>query len=173
MKQTKSNTFIALLLSALAAFAGGIIFGLIYLAGYYVYFLAILEIIFSCTIFFKFKEAKNWKVVLLSVLWSLIWCIAFNFIAVVLCETLALANEFNLTFKQSFVYLIELWKISPDVASYMNLRMFQILGMILLGSLVYGGTYIFTIIKTKKSNNQSSHVENNKQNETASKSILL
>ena len=150
MESKKNNIFLALLLSLLTALAGGVLFGLIYHLGYYIYFLAVIEIVLTCTVFFKFKKAENAGIIILAIIWSVVWTFIFNFLSIIISESILIAQEYGLTFIQGYTVLVELWKIEPEVSSYMNLRMIQIIAMIILGGIVYGISYLVNYSRAKK-----------------------
>ena len=150
MESKKNNIFLALLLSLLTALAGGVLFGLIYHLGYYIYFLAVIEIVLTCTVFFKFKKGENAGIIILAIIWSVVWTFIFNFLSIIISESILIAQEYGLTFIQGYTVLVELWKIEPEVSSYMSLRMIQIIAMIILGGIVYGISYLINYSRAKK-----------------------
>ena len=161
MKNTKSNIFLALLLSLLTSLAGGIVFGLIYNLGYYIYFLAILEIILTCNVFFKFKKTNNIGIILLAIIWAVVWTFIFNFTSIIISEILAIANEFNINFSQSAAWFAELIQTEPEVQSYITTRILQIVGMIILGGVVYGISFLINYSRAKKLKNNLEHDQPN------------
>ena len=154
-QKKKSNIFLAFLLSMLTALAGGILFGIIYGIGYYVYILAIGEIILATGVYLKFAPKTNWQNITLAIIWCVIWTFIFNLLAVVICEALFIAKELGVNFADAYKTVMELWKTDAEVKSYMNKRILEISGMILIGGIVYGIFFIVNISKAKKaSNNQ-------------------
>ena len=148
-KTNKSNIGLALLLSLLTALAGGALFGVIYGLGYYVYLLAILEIVWSCAIFLKFKTGKAGTIVC-AILWSVFWTIISNFAAVLICEAIFIASEYSLSFSESFFLLTELWKTDVEIQAYLTARLFQSIGMIVLGGIIYGISFAVNLKRNKK-----------------------
>ncbi len=146
----KPNVLLALLLSLLTALAGGLIFGLIYASGYYVYLLALAEIILSCTVFLKQFSNINKKTIAGAIFWTVIWTFVFNISAIVVCEAYWIAQEFNIKFTQAINVLTETWLIDAEIQNYMNTRALQVAGMILLGGIVYGIYYLVNQKKNKK-----------------------
>lgn len=147
---TKSNIFLALFLSFLTAIAGALVFGFIYAIGYYVYFLAIGEIILACVVFLKFCQKPNWKTITFAIIWSLAWTFLFNVLAIVVCESYFVASEYNVSFQDSLNTIIKAWKTDAEIKSYMNTRVGQVAGMIALGGFVYGIYFISQIKRNKK-----------------------
>lgn len=144
----KPNLFLALLLSLLASLAGAIVFGLIYAVGYYVYLLAIAEIILACKVFNKFYPKKHWFPITFSIIWNLLLSFAFNVMSIVLCETFFLMKELNnATFAESLKLIIDSWKSVSEVTTYMNTRVIQVAAMIIIGGIVYG---VYCLIHNKK-----------------------
>ena len=168
MEQTskKNNILLALLLSMLTALGGGVLFGIIYGIGYYIYLLALGEIILACNIFFKFYAKVNWKTITLAIVWSVVWTFIFNFFAIIVCEAIWVANEANCSFSDAYKIVIELWKTNAEIKAYMNKRMLQVAGMILLGGIVYGAYFIANIVKAKKNNQSASNNETQTNNQT-------
>ncbi len=155
MKTKKNNLGLALILSMLAALAGAVVFGIVYAIGFYIYLLAIMEIILACTVFLIYKPATKWTIVVFAIVWSFVWSFAFNIMAVVVCEAIAVANELHLSLSQSIKLVMDAWKNNADVAAYMNTRVGQILAMIFIGGVAYGGYFIANIIKAKKQGRQA------------------
>ena len=126
MKTEKNNIILALLFSLLATIGGAAAFGLIYYIGYYIYYLTAAEIIIACNLFFKFKKPKSWKTIFLAVFWGIVWTFIFNTISVMVCESIITSKEFEISFLDSFLLLIQLWGTEPEVASYMNITFYII-----------------------------------------------
>ena len=150
MKTQKNNLGLALSLSMLIALGGAVVFGIVYAIGYYIYLLAIMEIILACTVFLLYKPATKWTIVVFAIVWSFVWAFAFNIMSVVVCEAIAVADELNVSLSQGIKLVMDYWKNNAEVAAYMNGRVGQILAMIFLGGAVYGGYYIANIIKAKR-----------------------
>jgi len=161
MENKKNNIFLALLLSLITALAGGVLFGLIYHFGYYIYFLAVIEIVLTCTVFFKFKKGENAGIITLAIIWSVVWTFIFNFLSIIISEAILIAQEYGLSFIQGYTVLVELWKTEPEVSSYMNVRMIQIIAMIIFGGVVYGISYLVNYSRAKK---YKKNIENFPQN---------
>lgn len=154
MKVQKNNIVLALLLSLITTIGGAVLFGLIYYIGYYIYYLTAAEIILACAVFFKFKEPKNWKIILLSILWGFVWSFVFNALAVIICEAIMISKEFTMSFADSYYALIELWKLEPEVTTYMNTRMIQIAAIMFISGLLFGTMYIVKLSKQIKLNKE-------------------
>lgn len=170
MENKKGNILLALLMSMLAALGGGIFFGLIYFVGYYIYLLPAAAIVLACGVFFKFYKNVNWKTMTLAIIWSVVWTFIFNIFAVLIVEAIWIAKEYSTSFSVSYSLLIELWKTEPEIKSYMNARMLQIAGMILLGGVLYGTLYTVNYFKAKKAKKAMDN--NNVSTPTANNEIL-
>lgn len=154
----KSNIVLALLLSLLTALGGGIVFGIIYGIGYYIYILAAAEIYLACSVYLKYVSKPTWWHVVISIVWSIVWTFIFNLLAIVVCESIAIANEFGVSFADSFNALMNAWQTNAKIAAYMNDRMGDIIGMIFLGGIIYGASIIaaaFVAKKNKKTQSQN------------------
>ena len=152
----KSNLFLALVLSLLTALGGAVVFGLVYAIGFYIYFLAIGEIILAYTVFFKKYKNINWKTITFAVIWTVVWTFIFNIFAILVCEAIWIAEEFNVSFSVSFNVLVELWETDPSIRGYMNKRVFEVLAMTILGGIIYGTSYIIQYKKKSKHNKSQS-----------------
>ena len=159
MENKKSNVGLALLLSFLTTLVGSMVFGLVYAIGYYIYFLAVAEIMLACNVFLK-KSKANKKNIALAIIWTVVWTFIFNLLAIIICEIYWIASEFNINFSSAFKTLIDAWKVNPELKSYMNTRVLQVAGMIVLGCAIYGTYYIIQLNKNLKHNHT---VENNVQ----------
>jgi len=170
-KKENSNIVLALLISMLTSLAGGLVFGLIYGVGYYIYFLALAEIILSTNTFFKFYKKRSKGTTFLAILWGIIWTFVFNFLAIIICEAIWVANELNTSFINGYSEVIRLWRVDSDVQAYLNVRMFQILGMIILGGIVYGIYYIVNKSKLKNQNQNNQKQDNQKTSTNNNQSV--
>ena len=175
MEETKkSNIFLALLLSLLTAFAGSLLFGLIYMLGYYIYLLSAAIIILSSAVFLKFCK-NNKKNLFFSLLWGTIWTFAFNVLLIVVCEGIVLASTYNVSFEIGFKAVIELWKTNPEFQVFMNARLIEVGALILFGGIVYGILYLVRNRKKKSnpdqtpSQKETKHKTSNKNNPTQKK----
>ena len=161
-QQKRSNIFIALLLSFLTALAGGILFGIIYGLGYYIYLLALVEIVLAVSMYLNFAERKC-QAVVTATIWSMIWTFLFNILAVGICEALFLAIDFGMSFTDALNTVVELWKTNAEVRTYVNNRIFEIFDTIIIGGIVYGIYFIAKFSKEKKANKQNEKVQHRTQ----------
>ena len=148
--QKKGNILLALLLSLLTALAGGAVFGLIYGIGYYIYLLAAAEIALAVAVFIKILKVSNGKTMTLAIIWCVLWTFIFNIVAVVLCESIWVAKELGCSLFDAYKVVLDLWKTDATIQTYMNSRVMQIAGMIILGGVVYGVSAIINNKKSKK-----------------------
>lgn len=160
-EKKKSNIFLALILSMLTALAGGILFGIIYGIGYYIYLLALGEIILATGVYFKFAQKTKWFHTTFAIVWCVVWTFVFNVFAVVVCEALFITKDFGITFIESYKTVINLWQTNAEIKAYMNARVAQIAGMILLGGIVFSIYYAVGVAKAKKARkNDPEQIEN-------------
>lgn len=149
----KKNILLALAFSLLTALGGSVIFGIIYGIGFYIYLLAAAEIYVACIVYFKHIEKTTWWHILISVVWSLFWTVVFNVLAVCVCESIVISNTFDLSFFESFEFLITLWQTDADINIYMSQRVGEIVGMIFLGGIIYITSLIVKKVSNKKRGN--------------------
>lgn len=152
----KSNILLALVLSLLTALAGAVVFGLVYAFGFYIYFLAIGEIILAYTVFFKKYKNINWKTITFAVIWTVVWTFIFNIFAILVCEAYWIAKEFSVSFSTAFNLLVDLWGKDISIKAYMNKRVFEVLAMTILGGIIYGTSYLIQYRKRAKFNQTQS-----------------
>ncbi|MBQ7884992.1 MAG: hypothetical protein IJ318_02725 [Clostridia bacterium] len=148
----KSNTFVALLMCMLACLAGALLFGLIYHMGYYIYYVTALEIVFGVLAFLKFKKTTSKGAIAFSIILSTVFVVLFNFAAILVVDSIQLAQSYNVTFNEALQAWLESWKTEPEVTAYFNQRTIEIVAMALVGCVVA----IFIVIgKVRKNKKQS------------------
>ena len=149
MENKKSNVFLALFLSLLTALLGAGVFGVVYGFGYYIYLLALVEIIFSVKVFLKFIQNKK-KALFGAILWSVILTLVLNVVAIVVCEAIFVAKELNVSFIESLKAVLESCKTDSEVQAYMLKRIIEIAAMIIIGGILYAIAFAISSKKAKK-----------------------
>lgn len=144
----------ALLFSIVMCVFGGAIFGLIYYFGYFWAWLSVIEIILASAVFFKFINNPKWYHLLICVIWCTAWAFVFNFLSVFLCEVIRCALQNSISFKHSFIAVLESWKYDVDFEKYIIERLIQIGTLTGFGTLV-GLIYTSAMYVTKKRNSNN------------------
>ena len=151
-KTKKTNIFLALLLSFLTSLLGAVVFGVVYALGYYIYLLAILEIVISCKVFLKFCSKKNFTSIFFALIWTILLVFIFNVASILVCETFFLMKDYpNESFINVFKLLLESWKDVEKVRTFINTRVIEVAAMIVVGGIVYGLASLIHNKKNRKS----------------------
>ena len=171
MKQKikKTNIFLALFLSLLTSLLGAGVFGLIYGYGYYIYILSAFQIYLTCVVFLNFIKKIRWWHVLIAIIWSTILSFAFSMLAILVCESIFIATEFNYSFADSAKLLFELCKTDTNVQKIMLDRIIDIVAMMIIGGIIISLVVIISNKRHKKISTQQ--VEKPKEQKQHTKKV--
>ena len=109
----KQNNFVrALLFGMVISVLGAVVFGIfLYKKVALNWQWGSITLILLAGLFFliPIKKPKIYHV-LIAVIWCAVWYFVFNFVAILMCETVFVINNMGLSFKEAFLKVLELWK---------------------------------------------------------------
>lgn len=166
----KSNIFIAILLCALTCLGGSILFGIIYGIGYYVFIIPVLEVFLGAIVYQKLtrKSAIN---ITVAILLSTALVVAFNIIAIVICEISFVAQNFSMSFSKAtdtFFYYV---KHDAEVNSAFNSTITSASLFTLVGAVAASIDLIISYKKENKELTNQGDVVKEKPKTSTSKKI--
>lgn len=123
---------------------GGVLWGLVYSAGYMVYAVALLSVFGACAIYGKFAKLNIW-----GALWIMLWAVLFNEAATMFSINLEIVNNLmpELSFARGLEVLFGLIQNDPTVKdAVVSDTIFNVV-VVVVATLVM---YIDTVVKSKK-----------------------
>lgn len=171
MGSKKNNILLALLMSFVFSVLGGVIFGLIYQMGYYLYVLPIAIVCLACIMYFKYADKSKKYNVAIAVISSIIFSIIFMYISILIVEAGIIAKEYKISLTDSFKVLLELFKTDQQSRDYLIRRIVEITVMMFVGGAIYIILY-FIESKNQKNIKQKQNGENSDENTKDNQSVF-
>ncbi len=157
--QVKNNLVKSLLFSIAISALSAIGFGFLYYFGFEVYWVCAVQTILAAIFFFIFIKKPNFAHFVLCLLWCAIWVFVFNFVAILLSETIFILINAGYSFKESFISVLNMWKADFRVKEFFMGKIYDIALYSGFGSaLSIAYLVIVCVSKTKKTKTQKTRI---------------
>lgn len=149
MEMNKNKFVKALLFSLVITILCSVAFGALYYFGYYWPWLSVVQIVFSCAAFFAKIYDPKWYHILISLIWGAVWAFIFNFVAILISETIYVVVNFHLSFEDSFIFLLENWRVNDIVKAGFEEKLKDV-GTLTMFGVIVALVYVVVIYYAKK-----------------------
>jgi len=149
--EEKNNLAAALLLSLLICLAGSVVWGLIYYAGYFVAYIAMLVFYVAIWTYSKFNKA-SWK----AILWLSILIIVLNEVSIYIADVFVVKSTLDCSFSEAITTFNSLFGTTEILSTFVKDSLINV-----LFTCIGVGLYVYTYFKAVKAKQQT--LPNNKQ----------